>query len=1121
MKKNFTCCRCYGGGWMNKALRMMKLVTVFIFAAFLQLSARGVAQNVTISVKNEGLAAVLHMLKQQSGYQFFYNVTMMSDTHPVTLHVKDMPVKKVLDLCFKGQPLTYVIIQNTVVVKDKPLDKTPVASPASDTTASIQGRVMNEKGEPVAGAAIAVKGAGIGAISDPSGRFTLSGIPEGATLVFSSIGFPRFEIAVSKLVSIPAGGSLPLLEGKLVKNADGSLSCFWQAGVNSLNEAVVVAYGTQKQKDLTGSVSAITDKDFNKGVILSPQQSIQGKLTGVNISQNSGKPGGSNMIRIRGGTSLTQSNDPLYVIDGVPISSTAGVAEANINGYSTNIFDMEPTNPLMTLNPDDIASITVLKDASASAIYGSRGANGVIVITTKKGVAGSPKVSLDASAGFSRVEGTLKVLSANQYRAEIAALGLTIDDKGANTNWQDEIYRTSLTQNYDISMSGGDKHTTYRASLGYGDENSIVIGSNFKRSNARININHSELDDRLTFDLRVNYGQNYSTQAPISNTVGSEFGSSMNYEALVFNPTYPVRDTAGNYYFVPPYRVNPVSFSDQILDELTNNRFIGSLSTTLKLLKPLSFNVNIGYTDQNINRNSYISKANLLGQGTSGYASVQKLEDYSKLIETVLRYDNHFGEHSIDAIAGYSWQYFVNMGDVTQASGFLSDAFKWYSLQAAGTVNKISTFQSSNKLISFYGRVNYSYADRILATATVRRDGSSRFGADDRWGIFPSGSLAWRISNEPFFKIRPVTDLKLRVSYGTTGNQEIGNLNSIQTLGATTTGYVVGGTRITTVLPQQYANPNLRWEQTAQLDIGLDFTLFAGRLTGVVDYYNKKTTDLLLRIPVPSPTAVNTQLANVGSVRNRGLEFSVTGHVIDNEKFGWTSNVNISFNKNEVLSLSNSEFSSNNIQIAPLQGTVSLGKYAQLVMPGQPMGTFWGPKFTGIQDGEETFANNGADTIIGCAQPEFIWGFSNTFTYKRWALNFLFRGSVGNDVFNLTAANMSYLSNLPGKNVLETAVTSGINRDAAKQYSSRWIENGSFARLDNLTLSYNLDLKGTFISSARVFLTGQNLLLISKYSGVDPEVNSEVSGTGDAPLGVDYLSYPRARTVSCGVNVSF
>lgn len=1087
---------------LSKLLLIMKLAIIFILAACFAANAKGHSQRISVSLENASIQQVFDIIRSQSDYQFLYTNKVITNSRPISIDIKDATVEQVLIACFKDQPLAYTIIEKTIVVKLKKLaeikaQKNEESLP--DPPIEIKGRVVNEIGETMVGVTIQIKNTSIGTATDANGNFQLNVPDEKTVLEFSYVGYNTISIVVGKNKQF-----------NLVLTLDDK----------KLGDLVVIGYGTQKKRDLTGSVSAITNKDFNQGVVLSPQQSIQGKLAGVNISQNSGKPGGSNTVRVRGGTSITSSNDPLYVVDGVPISNSAGISQANINNYGIDIFDEEPTNPLMTLNPDDIESVTVLKDASATAIYGSRGANGVIVITTKKGTAGKARVSVGMSAGMSKVEGTLDVLSADQYRQKIKDLGLTIDDKGANTDWQDQIYRTGRSQDHYLSMSGGADKTTYRASLGYGDQQGVMLASDIKRTNARINISHSELKDRLTFDLRINYGQTFSKQAPVSNTVGSEFGSSMNYEALVFNPTYPVYDPDGNYYFVPPYRVNPVSYSDQVLDQVTNNRFIGNLSTTVKILKPLSFNVNLGYTVQNINRNSFISKNNLLGQGSSGYASVQKLEDYSKLLETILRYNEHFGRHSIEALAGYSWQYFVNEGDRTSAQGFLSDEFKWYSLQAASTISSASTFKGSNKLVSFYGRANYNFDDRFLVTGTVRRDGSSRFGIGNKWGVFPSGSVAWRISKEKFFQVNPISDLKIRVSYGVTGNQEIGNLNSITTLGATTTGYIVGGQRITTVLPQQYANPNLKWEQTAQFDAGIDYALFGGRLRGSVDYYVKKTTDLLLRIPVPSPTAVSTQLANVGTVQNKGVEVDIAGKVIDKDDFRWESGFNISFNRNKVVSLSNEQFSGKNIQIAPLQGTVSLGKFAQLIIPGQPVGTFWGPQFTGIKGGKETYAS-GPDTIIGSAQPNYIFGFTNTFNYKKWTFNFLFRGSIGNDVFNLTAANMSYLSNLPGKNVLASALTSGLDRDAPKVFSSRWIENGSFVRLDNVTLSYAVSLKNTFIYAANVFLSGQNLLLISNYSGVDPEVNAEVSRTGIAPLGIDYLGYPRARTISLGVNVTF
>lgn len=985
----------------------------------------------------------------------------------------------------------------------------PLFASAQDASGEVKGIVRGAKNEPLAGVSVVIRNAKTnftsGTKTDSTGVFTFMHVPSGGPYNFN-LSMIGYETQTLSGYSVKEGTTF-------------SLSVTMKETAATLEQIMVVGYGTQKQKDLTGSVSAVTNKNFNQGAVLSPQQAIQGKLPGVNISQNSGKPGGSNTIRIRGGTSLTGSNDPLYVIDGVPISSSAGVAQANIRGNGTDVFDEEPTNPLMTLNPDDIESVTVLKDASSTAIYGSRGANGVIVITTKKGQAGSPKVSVGATGGVSKVSKTLPVLSADQYRKAVTDLGLPLDDKGANTNWQDEIYRPAYLQDYNLAMSGGNNKTTYRASLGYGDQQGVMLGSDLKRANARININHSAMNDRLTFDMRVNYGTTFSKSAPVSNTVGSESGTSMNYEAYVFNPTYPVYDSNGNYTFVPPYRVNPVSFSTDVIDELTNTRFLGNLSTTYKILRPLSINLNLGYTKQDIDRNSYIKKSNLLGAGLGGYASVQKLQDYSKLLETVLRYNNIFGKHSVDAIAGYSWQYFVNEGDRTSASGFLSDEFKWYSLQAAKTIQGVSTFKQSNTLISFYGRVNYSFDDRFLVTGTIRRDGSSRFGEGNKWGTFPSGSIAWRISREKFFPAKIFNDLKVRASYGVTGNQEIGNLNSVTTLGATTTGYIVGGERVTVVLPQQYANPNLRWEQTAQFNAGIDFVILNNRLRGSVDFYNKKTTDLLLRLPVPSPTAVSTQLANVGSVQNRGIEIDLNGTVIDGNNFRWESSFNISFNRNKVLSLSNDQYKGNNIQIAPIQGAGLAGIYAQLIMPGQPLGTFYGKQFYGIKGGVEQLSAN--DTIIGNAQPNYIYGFTNTLSYKRFALNFTFRGSVGNDVYNMTANNLAYLNNLPGRNVMDIAVSSGVARDQPKKYSSRWIENGSFCRLDNVTLSYNIPVKGTFISNARAFVTGTNLLMFTKYTGLDPEVNSEVSGTGVAPLGIDYLAYPRAKAISAGVNLSF
>lgn len=966
---------------------------------------------------------------------------------------------------------------------------------------TVSGIVTDSKNEPLIGVNVTIKNASTtGTITDIDGKYSLE-IPSGnSVLVFSYIGYSTQEVKVSNRSVVD-----------IVLKDD----------MQALEEVVVVGYGTMKKSDLTGSVSSITSDNFKLGTDLTPQQLMQGAFSGVNISQNSGKPGGSNTIRVRGGTSITASNDPLYVIDGVPISTSAGVNQSNIGSSTTDFFDQEPINPLSNINPNDIESINILKDASATAIYGSRGANGVIMITTKKGKAGMRQLDYSFNLGVSTVAKKLDVLTGDEYRKTVSELGLTLDDKGQNTDWQDVIFRTAISQNYYVSFMSGSENTSYRASAGYSNQNGVMEGSGMKSANARMNINHKALNDKLKLNMNISYGETNSDQAPVSNTVGSEMGSSMLYEAYVFNPTYPIYNEEGDYYDVPPYRVNPASFSKELLDERATSQFLGNLTADWNFYKPFTLQVNAGYNKNTINRNSYISKSNLLGNGNNGYVTVQKLSDYSKLLETILKYNQSFGKHNIDAMVGYSWQYFYSEGQTTKAYGFLSDNFKWYSLAAAQTVESVSSYAESNTLISMYGRINYNYADKYLLTATVRRDGSSRFGSGNKWGIFPSVAASWRISQEDFFQNDIMSDLKLRASFGITGSQEIGNYNSLSTLGASTNGYLVGGEKITIVLPQQYTNPDLKWEQTAQTDIGIDFGFLNGKIRGSIDYYYKKTTDLLLSVAVPSPSLITTQIANVGTVTNQGIELDLSFDLMRTKNFAWDANLNLSHNKNEVVSLSNGQWTGDNMQVAPCQGQGLSGTYAQLIMPGQPIGTFYGKRFIGVVDGVEQFANDGEPEVIGCAQPDLTFGLGTNLQYKNWTLSLNFRGSIGNDVYNCTANNLAYLSNLPGRNVLKEAVTSGVNRDQAKVYSSRFIEDGSFVRLDNLSLGYNFSLPKLYISNARVFVSAQNLFVITGYSGADPEVNSEISRTGVAPLGVDYLSYPKARTFSMGINLSF
>ena len=933
------------------------------------------------------------------------------------------------------------------------------------------------------------------------GKYSIEVTSPGTILVYSYVGYQTTEKMAGQ---------------------NSRLDVVMKADDKSLDEVVVVGYGTMKKSDLTGSVSQLKAEDFKSGSNLSAQQLMQGAFAGVNIAQNSGKPGGSTTIRVRGGTSVNASNDPLYVIDGVPIDANAGAGQSNISTYNNDFFDQESANPLSMLNPNDIESIDVLKDASATAIYGSRGANGVIMITTKKGKAGVQQLNYGYSIGFSNAAKKLDMLSGDEYRKVCKDLNLPLNDGGENHNWQDEIMHTGLQQSHYLSFMSGGEYTNYRASLSYNNNGGIMRGARNESYSGRVNINHSALDGKLKFVLNMNYGETHSNQAPTSSTVGSEMGSSMLYEAYVFNPTLPVYTSDGDYNDVRPYRVQPLSYIHELLDKRNNKRFIGNLKADWNFYKPFTFEVNIGYTNNSQDRNSYISKSNLLGDGTGGRVTVQRLKDYSKLMELILKYNQQFGEHRIDAMAGYSYQYFWNEGINTAAYGFQSDEFKWYNLAAAKTIESLTSYAESNKLISFYGRANYSYANRYLFTATVRRDGSSRFGKDNKWGTFPSFAASWRITEEPFFKLDAVSNLKLRASWGMTGNQEIGNYNAISTLGAQSWGYIFGGDKTTVVLPQQYANPDLKWESTSQTDIGLDFGFLDNRIRGSIDWYYKKTKDLLLTVAVPSPSLITTQLANVGAVRNTGIEIELGFDIMRTKDFSWDATLNFASNKNKLTSLSNSKWSGDEVLWAPCNGQGLSGQYSQLIMVGEPLGTFYGKKFIGLdENGMEMYANDGKPQIIGCAQPDFTYGLTTNLRYKNWSLSLNFRGSQGNDVYNNTANNFMYLNSLPGRNVLAAAVNSGISVNQAKTYSSQFIEDGSFFRLDNLTLGYDFKLPCLKITNARAYFTAQNLFCITGYDGLDPEVNTDTQGKGSSILGVDYLSYPRSRTFIFGVNVTF
>lgn len=962
----------------------------------------------------------------------------------------------------------------------------------------ITGTITDTTGEPLPGVNVIVKGTTNGTGADFDGNFSLTAT-EGQTLTFTSLGYRTKEVLITASTTYD-----------VVMEEDSS----------QLDEVVVVGYGTQRRKDVTGAVASLKAESFVDALPVAPEQLLQGRIAGVNIVQSSGQPGASSTVRIRGTSSISAGNSPLYVVDGVPLQfGSANNAVRTVTSGSSPLSE-EAINPLSLINPADIESIDVLKDASATAIYGSRGANGVIVITTKNKGKFGEFLTYDSYTGLSVVPEQLPFLSASEYRDYATSNGLPFSDSGANTNWQKEVFRTAITQNHNVSFAGGSQTTNITASLGYNNQEGTLLNSVLKKYTARLNANHTTLDGKLNLGVNLTYANIDETRAAINSNIGDEGGNILK-DALRWAPTLPVRNEDGSYYQIGALRVNPVSWQD-VTDESASSLLLGNMNASYTIIDGLKLATSVGHSSENVSRFTNIPSTHPAGEGQGGTASISKYKNTNILSETTLTYDTAIGSDSqLTLLAGYSFQRFVTENTFTSANNFVSDATEWNLIQS-GTVQSNTSFKDANRLSSYYGRLNYKLKDRYLLTFTLRRDGSSRFGGNNKWGTFPSGALAWNMADEQFLQDTKISNLKLRLGYGITGNQEIpNNLYREQLSIAGSAIYVFGGQAIPSVLPTNFQNPNLKWEETSQLNFGVDFGLFDQRLYGSVDYYIKNTTDLLLQFSTAAPSVVATQWANVGEVENKGLEINLNADVIDKDDFLWSSNINFSTNKNEVISLSNENFQRDEIRTSSGSGVVGNNALTKIIKPGLPLNTFYGWQFTGYDaDGMETYLDEdgeeGADeVVIGDANPDWTFGFNNTFKYKNLDMSINLRGVAGNDIYNNTAAEFSYVSQTPGVNVLRSALNTGASRDQTAQYSSQWLEDGSYLRLDNLSIGYNFNVsKVNFLKKARIYVTGRNLFVITNYSGYDPEVRTR-------SVGIDYLVYPRPRTYQIGTSISF
>ena len=892
---------------------------------------------------------------------------------------------------------------------------------------------------------------------------------------------------------------------------EGSDDAMSQADMlfEQLEEVVVIGYGTQKKKDLTGSSAQVSAEDFNGGVVTSPEMLIQGKAAGITITPTNGEPGGGVSVRVRGGTSISSSNEPLYVIDGMPIQS------ANTLPGGTGQTGGSQRNPLSRLNPNDIESITVLKDASATAIYGARGANGVVLITTKKGKGGSAMaVDYNYQVSASTLAKKLDLLTADEYRAAVNRFGLGNTLGNADTDWQDEVFQTGVAQQHNLSLSGGSAEGNYRLSLGYLDQDGIVINSGTERFTSRLSMNQKTLDGKLTLSGNINVSQQDDNLTPYQQTGGFEGGIFTN--VMKMNPTLPVYDAEGNYTFVSNSVRNPVQAALEIDDVARTTGITMNGTARLDLgdvLEGLSATANTGYDTYNTIRKTYLPKATPYGVADNGVASQKYGQVSSQVLETYLNYDAEVAGNMLNFMAGYSWQENNYEGFGATAYEFVTDNYSFNNLDGGGRAqlgDKYS-YRGQSRLVSFYTRANYDVGGKLMLTGTVRRDGSSKFGSDNKWGIFPSFAAALRLSEFDFVP-EAFSDLKLRAGWGVVGNEAIGEYQSIARIG-TGSNAVIGGSATSGTGYLNPANPGLRWESTASTNIGLDWEMNGGKFYGSLDLFQKNTSDLLLTVPAPAPSVAPTLLANVGATSNTGFDLMLNYALMSSSDFGWDIGFNLSRSRLVIEDLgTNSE-----ILTGAISGAGQSGAFAQKLVVGEAYGTFYGL----VYDASSNTYSDEAE-VIGLAQPDFTYGFLNTFSFGKFNASVFFRGQQGGSVFNNTAMEYTTLDNL-NTNINLLAPALDFTDDmltSTPTYSSQWIEDASFLRLDNLNISYNVDVEGSqWLNSAVVGLSGQNLLLLTNYTGYDPEVNTSASGNGAPSLGIDYTNYPRARTIA--LNVKF
>ncbi len=1101
---------------LTKLLLIMKLSAVLIVVGCLQVSARTYSQNVTLSSENVPLQVVFREIEKQTGFHFFYRVSLASQFRNVDVHLDNTPLKDAMDEVLKGQPLKYKVINKTIVITQKTGDRREyeLVAPDEDALAvNVSGIVTDPQGTPLARASVKIKNTNRGVSTNDRGSYSLSNVAENAVLVISYVGFRDQEVMV---------------QGRSVINI------VMEKESVGMKEVVAIGYGDQSRRFLTSSIASVSQEELNKAPTTDIGMLLQGKVAGLNITKNGDPLVGSSII-LRGASTLRGgAQSPLFVVDGVPGASTAVVP------------------------PDEIESIDVLKDAVATAIYGSRAANGVIIITTKKAKAGQPVISYNGYAGFEKRSNGYDMMNADQLHDFLARNNQVLDPKddlGANTNWQDEVMRTGFSHNHNISLSNNiGNNLTYNASFNRFEEKGILLKSNVQKTIARISLQQKLLNNRLELGVTAANQVSKSSNVPFRNIVLSQM--------LTYLPTVPVRNVDGSYYenFSRGGYFNPVSIIDNATEEAKSSVFLGVFTAKAKLPFGFTYNLSYSYQGSNYMSGSYYNKyytehyrdirivpepGNSTGNyhflsGENGVGSRGTSKNNSQLLETYLDWNRKFNAHEINVVLGYSYQKNTSESLSGTTTNFPSDEVSYYNLGMGDPYAMptyrigIGSYYTPALLISDFARLNYNYKGRYLLQASLRHDGSSVFGKDHQWGWFPAAGVAWRVINEPFMKNQSLlSDLKLRLGYGVTGNSlGIGPYSSKMLFGPVGSFYYNGQSEKAYGAIQN-PNPDLHWERTFTSNIGLDFAVWNGRFEGSLDYYEKNTKDIIYGYTVdPSLYPVSSMTANVGEMSNKGIELVLSGTPIQRTDFKWHTSFNISHNRNKVVSLSNELFQKDNVLMTEAVGNGQSGVTIQILKAGMPIGQFYTFKYAGKnEEGVSQYYDHEGNVTAdmsklkaiedyyycGNAQPKALLGWSNMFKYKNFDLNIFLRSVLGAKVFNVTWANLNApnsarLQNIPVQ--LASASTGDYN---SSRYSDRWIEDASYLRFDNATLGYTLPYISSSIKRLRIYVTGNNLFVITPYKGIDPEINQ-----GGLAPGVDANNfYPKTRVVMFGINASF